>query len=133
MQGFAGNYFGPDQLLAIRAEKYFENPAKVVKYILEFLNVSELSTQQLQDIVNLARANSMSDPSSLKTKDEAHKREMASTIKLLPTHMLNETHAVMAEFFEPFQERLRTALGHAHAMRMKAAFETNRYAVDIGY
>ena len=90
----------------------------------------KLTTEELAQISQLPRANSMSDPSSLKTTSEEKKMQMASINLLLPKEMLNETAAVLGEFFKPFQDRLRLALEHAHAKRM----ETNQqYTLDIGY
>ena len=114
----------------LSTHRYFENPTKVVKFILEFLGVDSLSVEQLQHIGSLAAANSMSNPASLKGKGTSDTVKAAAAAALSHMHMLNETHAVMAEFFRPFQERLHTALGHAHALRMEAS---QHYTVDIGY
>lgn len=110
--------FGPDQLLALRAEDLWLNASKVFDEVFEFLELPPMSESVKKEVARLEPQNSQKkgalQGNALKYKDHLTVDE----------HMRPDTEELLRAFFGPFDTKLVTMLEEMRKTRAKLQQES---------
>lgn len=106
-------HFGPDQLLALRAETLWSNAIQEFEKVFEFLDLPPMSLEMQDQVAALDPHNSQKK-GALQGKSLVYKDHLS-----VDEHMRNDTHELLRVFFEPFEANLKVMLEKMHNDRLK--------------
>ena len=105
--------FGPNQLLALRAEELWSNASNVFDKVFEFLDLPPMSAAVKREVADLTPQNSQTK-GALQGNALKYEGHLA-----VDEHMRPDTEEMLRNFFSPFEAKLEILLEEMQSARVR--------------